>query len=509
MYLRSIRRYSILAALCLITWLVWTPGRRRVSKTTQVPPSSKPRFDPNRTIEIHHSVAVVAPCDIGILLGVGRAFLPTGLTIGELTLSCSEEEIEAFTLFLHRTFDKIQIPMKIVHIPSTFPLEFSLLTEASKSPYQSVLILDSESVLHANSLLWINEAIAQAEATKLPAGPCGWQLLPAQDVGLAISLASDHNAAFLTPPFLVDPQQVHKAISGLSNKSSVWSSFAARISSISATSVGGRVVASPSFLCPIDLGPAGAFPLPKISTRSQAFVAVLAVLDQLLDFQDSLCRLASQGHAVRVILFTEPENVDFHGWSRGDSCYLRYEIWEPSTMLASILEISTQNDPSSVVLFVSSDLMDSSVSFISLLQDAFSSLLVIIPLTQLDLKHSMWMTALTTRQWESTSLSVSHSRKTSQLIDWNRLTLDLSVITNNRPTSLSRLLRSLNNAIYFGHSNIHLAIYMEQTADPETKSAVQQFHWRHGTLTVRHRVIKGGLIPAIVEVRNVCSLLIC
>jgi hypothetical protein len=356
-------------------------------------------------MEMRRSLAVVAPCDIGILLGIERAFLATGLTVGELTLSCSEEEIEVFTLFIHRTFNKIQIPMKIVHIPSTFPLEFSLLIEASKSSYQRVLILDSESVLHANSLLWINEAIAQVEATRLPAGPCGWQLLPTQDEKSAISVTSGHNAAFLTPPFLVDPQQVYDAISGLPNNSSVWSSFAARTSRISTTSVGGRVTASPSFLCPINLGRAETFPLSRISTKSQVFVAALAILDHLLDFQDSLCRLASQGHAIRVILFIEPEVTDFHGWSRGDSCYLRYEIWEPSnqaTMLASLVDISMQNDPSPIVLFVSSDLMDSSVSFHSLLQGAFSSLLVIVPLTRLDLKHSMWMTALTTRQWEST-----------------------------------------------------------------------------------------------------------
>jgi hypothetical protein len=48
---------------------------------------------------------------------------------------------------------------------------------------------------------------------------------------------------------------------------------------------------------------------------------------------------------------------------------------------------------------------------------------------------------------------------------------------------------------------------MEQTADLETKNVVQGFHWEHGKLTVRHRVIKGGLIPAIVEVRNECSLI--
>jgi hypothetical protein len=81
--------------------------------------------------------------------------------------------------------------------------------------------------------------------------------------------------------------------------------------------------------------------------------------------------------------------------------------------------------------------------------------------------------------------------------------VDFSVITNNRPRSLSRLLGSLNEALYFGHSNIHLTINMEMTADPETRRVVQRYQWRHGDLTVRHRVVLGGLIPAIVEVRLV------
>lgn len=87
--------------------------------------------------------------------------------------------------------------------------------------------------------------------------------------------------------------------------------------------------------------------------------------------------------------------------------------------------------------------------------------------------------------------------------DWNRVVLDLSVITNNRPQSLARLLRSLDAALPFGRSNTHLTIYMEQTADMETKNIAQRFDWRHGRLTVHHRVVKGGLIPAIVEVRTI------
>jgi hypothetical protein len=85
--------------------------------------------------------------------------------------------------------------------------------------------------------------------------------------------------------------------------------------------------------------------------------------------------------------------------------------------------------------------------------------------------------------------------------DWRVPLIRLVVITNNRPASLARLLRSLTAAAYFGDTNVHLIINMEQTADPTTRAVVGalQSQWEHGPLSVRHRVILGGLIPAIVE----------
>jgi hypothetical protein len=90
---------------------------------------------------------------------------------------------------------------------------------------------------------------------------------------------------------------------------------------------------------------------------------------------------------------------------------------------------------------------------------------------------------------------------TLHVTDWRIPLIRLVVITNNRPASLTRLLRSLTAASYFGDSNVHLTINMEQTADPTTRAFVGKLHsqWVHGPLSVRHRVVLGGLIPAIVE----------
>lgn len=83
-------------------------------------------------------------------------------------------------------------------------------------------------------------------------------------------------------------------------------------------------------------------------------------------------------------------------------------------------------------------------------------------------------------------------------LDWNIPRIDISVITQNRPRSLDRLLSSLTAARFFGDT-INLRINMEQTSDAETIQLVERFSWAHGATVVNHRVIRGGLLPAVVE----------
>ena len=84
------------------------------------------------------------------------------------------------------------------------------------------------------------------------------------------------------------------------------------------------------------------------------------------------------------------------------------------------------------------------------------------------------------------------------LKQWHTPRIDVSVVTNDRPGSLGRLLASLQHASYFG-DQISLNINMEQTADRATQRLVDSLHWPDGHVTLRHRVVLGGLLPAIVE----------
>ncbi|GAA5810539.1 hypothetical protein MFLAVUS_003962 [Mucor flavus] len=87
----------------------------------------------------------------------------------------------------------------------------------------------------------------------------------------------------------------------------------------------------------------------------------------------------------------------------------------------------------------------------------------------------------------------------SSRVDWHSIKLDLVVITDRRPESLSRLLTSLNQAYYLGDDTMELLIHMEQSADRVTQQVVESFDWKHGPKMIRHRIRKGGLMPAIIE----------
>ena len=131
------------------------------------------------------------------------------------------------------------------------------------------------------------------------------------------------------------------------------------------------------------------------------------------------------------------------------------------------------------------------------------------------------------------------------VIGWHIPHISLSVTTRNRPRSLHRLLNSLSAGLYFGDLSptfslepnglggsqlISLRINVEQDCDQETLRIVRSFEWpplrpeswydiasntsmntntgtklqfnRQGSksnLYIHHRIVHGGLLPAVVE----------
>jgi len=71
------------------------------------------------------------------------------------------------------------------------------------------------------------------------------------------------------------------------------------------------------------------------------------------------------------------------------------------------------------------------------------------------------------------------------------------VITYNRLQSLLRLLNSLDRAHYTGR--VDLSISIEAGAPADVVHLIEKFNWQHGSKTLHVRVVKAGLVAAIVE----------
>lgn len=107
---------------------------------------------------------------------------------------------------------------------------------------------------------------------------------------------------------------------------------------------------------------------------------------------------------------------------------------------------------------------------------------VLIQLPRVSLPHVSWMADV----------------KPAALKQWNRMRISVNIVTQNRPTSLKRLLDSLTEAYYVG-DDVVLTFNMDSAVDAETLKTVDSFIWPHGEKIMRRRIIQGGLIRAVSE----------
>ncbi|XXG89623.1 hypothetical protein AAC387_Pa12g1582 [Persea americana] len=88
--------------------------------------------------------------------------------------------------------------------------------------------------------------------------------------------------------------------------------------------------------------------------------------------------------------------------------------------------------------------------------------------------------------------------RSTALPNWNQMRISINIITQNRASSLQRLLKSLSEAYYLG-DEIPLSFNMDSKVDEETLKLVGTFEWPHGPKSLRRRIIQGGLIRAVSE----------
>ncbi|ONK63935.1 uncharacterized protein A4U43_C07F20430 [Asparagus officinalis] len=107
---------------------------------------------------------------------------------------------------------------------------------------------------------------------------------------------------------------------------------------------------------------------------------------------------------------------------------------------------------------------------------------VLVPLPRNSIGKVLWMADL----------------RPSALPNWNKMKISVNIITQNRATSLQRLLKSLQNAYYLG-DEVSLSFNMDSGVDDVTLKTIDSFNWPHGPTTVRRRIVQGGLIRAVSE----------
>ncbi|KAH7918714.1 hypothetical protein BV22DRAFT_1024105 [Leucogyrophana mollusca] len=383
-------------------------------------------------------------------------------------------------LFLHPRMDSIR--------PS-----FAVLLAASQAKADQLLILDEYGLRdfdeHTRQLLLNPPSIG------LPTGPTGFMVLP-HNITRIIPTNVPQPAAYLVPPFVISTSLVTGFVEG-SNDLDVWPSLGEYVAQSRFDMIGGVADTLGMVSSEHDQrleSPALSGELPTVHAKLPAshttgtFGFAFPSQDDLWNISPVICKLQEAGHSVKVLLYnatsTYSNDDSPEGNTRGSisaaGCMINFStLTDVIHGFADWLD-SLDNVPQVIVALNQQDFF--SVTLALELQKPPYLDTTLVRLPRGDLQHSAWMASLTFEEWQY----------------WNVPEITITVITNNRPRSLERLLSSLRNARYFG-DNVGLRINLEQTADIGTLRLVQDFNWEHGGVFVHHRVIHGGLLPAVVE----------
>ena len=234
---------------------------------------------------------------------------------------------------------------------------------------------------------------------------------------------------------------------------------------------------------------------------SGVFALLLPSLDDMESISSLICKLQEKEYSIGILL-TDPfvnkisspqENTFF---SR--QCSFHFDV------VPSDIPFRHQ------VMFVTEWLNTSTYALdvvITLAEDAYTVHVPLdlqhgdttsIRLSRADLPHCFWMSILSVMEWKSSSYLHACFIFLTSLLDWSTPRIDVSIITNNRPRSLERLLSSLSNGFFFGDT-LNIRVNLEQSSDVETMRIAEDLLWEHGVVFVHHRVVHGGLLPAVVE----------
>lgn len=292
------------------------------------------------------------------------------------------------------------------------------------------------------------------------------------------------------------------------------------------------------------------------------FLFIFPTLEDLLHASSLICLLSKNSTCPNLLIVIysnqplpfdtqiEPEDVIWESlvFEHAQSCRIPYEHLTTSSHIAFSTWFLHRLSPSDStlrihILFTLNEFTTFFPFVVSQNPKIFNST-THISLPRSDLAYADWIGSLTIAELKSKVRSFLPAKNYNFITDWHIPHISLSVTTRNRPRSLLRLLNSLSSALYFGDLSpsisldqvgfdndgtqlISLRINIEQDCDKETLRVVRNFDWppsrsksydvdsvngdtttktgpgrKQGSksnLYIHHRIVHGGLLPAVVE----------
>ncbi|KAG5654365.1 hypothetical protein H0H81_003823 [Sphagnurus paluster] len=221
---------------------------------------------------------------------------------------------------------------------------------------------------------------------------------------------------------------------------------------------------------------------PLFSRDSGLFVILLPRLEDLWNLSSLACALQNKRHRVKAFIYDEDQDYRKVGHLSLKHCALKYAFLSSNTMCSLELgrdQAGLARLQADVILALHEEQNGAMITEAPGIDLKGAS---IVQLSRSNLHHSVWMSSLSLQEWKN----------------WHKPRIDISIITNNRPRSLERLLSSLAQGLYFGDT-VDLRVNLEHSADRHTMQIAENLSWAQGTVFLHHRTVQGGLLPAVVE----------
>ncbi|KAG5643101.1 hypothetical protein DXG03_001565 [Asterophora parasitica] len=420
----------------------------------------------------------------------------------EIFLLCPQYIISEVRLVLRRIVTSgIDAPDILLQASTTgLNQDVNIIRAAAQASTEWVLIMDQEGLTRETN--YTRNLLLNPPAVSIPFGPKGVRFSGTSESTAVLSNRNAQSASYLLPPFVLPAAT---AIFPHHRTTDMWSALGKHLAK-SGREPGAIVLGSGPTALPLQFALEGTTicpekaPLPALdplytgsvysgeplnaTARNRAvFVFLVPRFDDFRHLNPLACMLQLQGYHVQLCVYGDLKESTMEKEERqftSDLCTLSYvSVFTAPSHLQSPRHLGwlrTFASQADVVLSLREE------KWLTNVFNTSGTAAVLIQLSRADIHHSAWMSSLSLVEWRN----------------WHIPRIDVSIITKDRPRSLARLLASLSNGLFFG-DDVNLRLNLEQSSDTETMKMAENLTWSHGSVFLHHRIIQGGLLPAVVE----------